>query len=234
MQVETDSHLIRIDLHVHTACSRDSLARPDAIVRWAERRSLDAIAVTDHNTIAGARTLQALGALPLIVGEEVHTREGEIMGLFLREEIPAGLTPAETVRRIKAQGGLVCVPHPFDSVRGSRLSATALEAILADVDIIEVFNARVTHARDNNRAADLAERRGLLAGAGSDAHAACEVGRAYVEMPPYADAESFLASLAQGRIGGSLSSPLVHVFSSVARLAKKVGLAEQVAGSDGR
>lgn len=210
----------KVDLHVHTQYSDDSLTQLDRVLYWARRRGLGALAVTDHNTIAAARALSAASSLPIIVGEEIRTAEGEIIGLFLQEEIPPGLAALETAERIHAQGGLVYVPHPFDRVRHSALDRATLMALRGQCDVIEVLNARVTFVADNLQAESLARAWRLPRGAGSDAHQGVEIGRACVEMPPFEDAASFLSSLAQGRVVGGTSSPLVHVGSTYAKLAK--------------
>ncbi|MFH1086244.1 MAG: PHP domain-containing protein [Chloroflexota bacterium] len=213
---------MRVDLHVHTTHSRDGLIAPRSIARWARRRRLDAVAITDHNTIAGALELHALDDLPIIVGEEIRTNEGELIGLFLERHVPPGLSPEETAWVIRQQGGLVYVPHPCDRVRGSALSAAALLRMLGQVDIIEVLNARVTFLVDNRQARALAAAHGLAMGAGSDAHQGYELGRAYVEMAPFEDAPTFLASLRCATIGGRTSSPLVHVASACAKVAREL------------
>lgn len=212
---------MKVDLHVHTIHSPDSLTLCADVLRWADRRGVERLAITDHNTIAGAFVLRDLAPERIIVGEEIRTSQGEIIGLFLEREIAPGLTPAETARRIHEQGGLVYIPHPADRARlSSALAPQALEAISDQVDIIEVFNARVTFALDNRAAEDLAQQHGLLRGAGSDAHQGYEIGSAYVETPPFADAAGLRLALAQGQIGGHLSFPLVHMGSTCAKLAK--------------
>jgi len=211
---------MRVDLHVHTHHSRDSLTLEADVIRWVQRRGLDALAITDHNTIAGARALAEMAPFPVIIGEEIMTTEGEIIGLFLSEEVEPLLTPQETVDVIHRQGGVVYVPHPVDRVRDSRLSYVALMAIIDRVDVIEVLNARVTFASDNELAGEIAEAHGLLAGAGSDAHQGFEIGHACVELLPFDTASEFLESLAEGEIRGRISSPLVHVGSTYAKMAK--------------
>ncbi len=180
------------------------------------------MAVTDHNTIAGALAVQKLAPFRVIVGSEIATDRGEITGLFLQHEIPAGLPLRETVCRIHDQGGLVYVPHPLDRVRPSALGYDALMEIIGEVDVIEVLNARVTFAIDNQQAAAVAQRHGLAVGAGSDAHAGLEIGCAGVEMAPFGTGEEFLAGLRQGQIYGGISSPLVHLGSGHARWAKRL------------
>lgn len=214
---------MKVDLHVHTRYSPDSLTTLRDVLRWAVRRGLGAIAITDHNTLAGARALAEMAPpLRIIIGEEVMTTAGEIIGLFLQEEVPAGLSPAETVAHIHMQGGLVYVPHPMDRVRQSALGLEALIGIIGQVDLIEAFNARVTFALDNRHAQALARAYRLPQAAGSDAHQGVEIGRAYVEMPPFHDAASFLAAIRRGTVHGHISFPLVHVGSTYARLAKEL------------
>lgn len=182
---------------------------------------LDAVAITDHNAIAGALKLKGQAPFLVIVGEEVMTSAGEIMGLFLRELIPPGLGPVETARRIQAQGGLVCVPHPFDRLRRSRLKESAWSDLLPLVDLIEVFNARTHLARDGQRARRFALEHGLLQGAGSDSHSLGELGGAHVELPPFSGPEEFRRALAQGRVVGRRASPLVHLRSTLAKLKSR-------------
>jgi len=211
---------IKVDLHVHTCYSKDALVSLEEVIAAALRRGLGALAILDHNTIDGALALRAMAPFAVIVGEEIMTSEGEMGGLFLREVIPPGLTPAQTVMRIQEQGGLVYIPHPFDSIRNARLRESALLAILDQVDAIEVLNARVLRSRDNERAKRFAQTHGLPGGAGSDAHSAPEIGQAYVDMEPFTDRDSFLRSLARGRVCGSLSLPHVHLFTTWAKIRK--------------
>jgi predicted metal-dependent phosphoesterase TrpH len=215
---------VKVDLHIHTGYSKDSLASLEEIIMTAQQRGLGALAILDHNTIAGGLALRDLAPFPVIVGEEVMTTAGEIAGLFLSEEIPSGLSPLETVARIRDQGGLVYVPHPFDSVRRSRLEEPALMAILDQMDILEVLNARVVRPADNERAKSFAKAHGLPGAAGSDAHALVEIGRAYVEMAPFEDRDSFLRNLAQGTICGGESPAHVHLFSTWAKIRKLLSL----------
>jgi predicted metal-dependent phosphoesterase TrpH len=219
--------LIRVDMHSHTRLSSDSLNDPRKLVETAAERGLGALCVTDHNMLANALALSRMPDLPIkvIASEEVKSNEGEIIGYFLTEMVPKGLSPEETVRRIKGQGGLVCVPHPFDTLRtASRLKTPALHRLVEAgmVDILEVLNARSIKPEDNEQALEYARAHGLAMSAGSDAHTLMEVGRAYVEMPDFDGPEEFLASLRQGRINGKLSSKLIHFGSTWARMAKAI------------
>ena len=216
---------VRLDLHLHTHHSRDCTIPTAEVIRLCRKRGLDGIAVTDHNTLAGA--LEALTLAPpgftVIPGEEVKSREGEIIGLFLGEEIPAGLSPEETAGRIREQGGVVVVPHPFDPLRTSPLKTLALERLVAAglVDAIEVLNARMALRSHNAHGALYATQVGLPGTAGSDGHSRPEYGQAYVEMAPFADRDEFLANLATATVGGKLSHFYVHFFSMLAKRRKK-------------
>lgn len=214
---------MRADLHTHTHFSRDGLTSPKVFVERCLQAGIDCVAVTDHNSIQGALEVQRIAPFKVIVAEEISTSEGEIIGLFLSEAVPKGLTPEETVRAIREQGGLVCVPHPFDRLRQSELREDALLRIVGDVDIIEAFNARTTLQRDNERAARFAAEHGKLMSAGSDAHTPGEIGLAHVEMPDFEGPEEFLAALGEGRIVGRRAIPLVHVVSTLAKIRTRLG-----------
>ena len=202
--------MIRVDLHSHSRFSKDSRSTLDAIIRAVPRSGLHALALTDHDQLDGALALQKIAPFFVIPGEEIKTSHGEIIGLFLKEWIPPKLSPAETIERIREQKGIVYIPHPFDRVRNSRMDEIELEAIVDQVDVLEVFNARNALPKFNKRALEYAQRHGKLMGAGSDAHSVHEYGAAYVEVPRFDDATSFLEALKQGRWKGRLSSPLVH------------------------
>jgi predicted metal-dependent phosphoesterase TrpH len=214
---------MRIDLHCHTRYSRDCLTTIGALLRWMDRRGLDMAAITDHNTIAGALDFHACAPDRFLVGEEIKTPQGEVIGLFLEEEVPSGLTMQETIDRVRAQGGLVGVSHPLDRLRGEAVGREVLEEIRGELDFVEVFNARMIYAADNDLARELANRWGLPGSAGSDAHAPFEIGQAYVEMPPFEGPSSFLDSLARGQVRGRLSSPLVHFVSRYAKWRRWLG-----------
>jgi predicted metal-dependent phosphoesterase TrpH len=218
---------IRVDMHCHTRLRADSLNDPRKLVETAAARGMGALCVTDHNALANALALSRLPDLPIkvIPSEEVKSSEGEIIGYFLSELVPKGLTPEETVKRIKEQGGIVCVPHPFDSMRSaSRLQTPALERLVEAgmVDILEVFNARAARAEDNARAQAFAKEHGLPMSAGSDAHTLVEVGRAYVEVDPFETPEEFVEAVRGGTVGGVLSSTLIHLGSTWARVVKAI------------
>jgi predicted metal-dependent phosphoesterase TrpH len=213
---------LRIDLHTHTHYSPDALTSPERFVAACRRRGLDCIAVTDHNTIRGALAVKEIAPFRVIVGAEIRTAEGEIIGLFLSEDVPPGLGAEETIERIRAQGGLVSLPHPTDRFRGG-VGAERLERLAPLVDIVEVMNARTTVKRDNDEAARLAGEHGLVGVAVSDAHSPWELGQAYVEAPPFEGPREFLEALRWGTLAGRPSTPLVHLLSRYAVLRRKLG-----------
>ena len=217
---------MKFDLHMHTHHSRDCTIPTAEVIRICQRRGLDGIAITDHNSLGGA--LEALRIAPrgftIIPGEEVKSSEGEIIGLFLDEEIPGGLTPEETAGRIRAQGGIVLIPHPFDPLRRSPLKTPALERLVAAglVDAIEVLNARMARHSHNLRGAEFAARAGLPGTAGSDGHSRPEYAHAWTEIAPFATPTEFLTNLQGATIGGDLSPFFVHLLSTVAKRRKKI------------
>lgn len=214
---------MRVDLHCHTYYSPDALTRLDGLLRWMDRRGIDRVAVTDHNTAEGALEFQANAPDRIIVGEEILTSAGELLALFIRETVPPGLTPQESIARVRAQGGIVGASHPLDRARGDAIGAEVLEALAPQLDFVEVLNARAVRREDNAAAARAAQRLGLACSAGSDAHAAFEVGRAYVEMQAFDGPASFLEELGKGQVHGRESSPLIHLLSTYARLGKLLG-----------
>lgn len=213
---------VKVDLHVHTCYSKDSLTSLEAVIEACRKRGLDKVAITDHNTTAGALTLREMAPDLVIVGEEIKTKVGEIIAYFLEEEVPKGLPLEEAIAHVRQQGGVVGVPHPLDRLRREALGRTHLLTIIEQVDLLEVFNARTIFPADNHRALALAREHGLLATAGSDAHTPWEIGHAYVEMPAFNDKDEFLGSLAQGQIVGRLASPFIHLASTWAKLIERL------------
>jgi predicted metal-dependent phosphoesterase TrpH len=196
---------VRVDCHLHTVASGDSVLTVEELANRARQEGLDVVCVTDHNVTHAA--VEALAAerdlgVRVIVGEEIRTPDGDVIGLFLTERIPYVLPLPEVIRRIKAQHALVYVPHPFDGTRSSIGHVLPELCAAGDVDIIEVFNAKIANQALNDTAAALANSFALPGGAGSDAHDAPGVGAAYLEMPDFDGPASFLAGLADARITG--------------------------------
>jgi predicted metal-dependent phosphoesterase TrpH len=220
----TSTHFWRVELHCHTRASFDSLSRPEDIIRACREKGIDRIAITDHNTMAGIAAVQALAPDLVIPAEEIKTEEGELIGWYMTGEIPRGLPLQETIDRLKAQGAVIGVPHPLDSLRmGSALGRESLMKVIDQVDALEALNARCLRRGDNEEARAIAKAHGKLMTAGSDAHTAREIGAAIVVMPPFHNAESFRQSLASARIEGRLSGGHVRFYSTWAKIYKKFG-----------
>lgn len=213
--------LLKCDLHLHSNRSPDCDMKPESIIRTCVRRGINCIALTDHNIFGAVRELQRLAPFPVIAGEEIKTTRGEIIGLFISEEIPRGMSPGDTAAEIHAQGGVVYIPHPFDRVRKSALQTDALLEIVGMVDVIETRNSRTTFSADQSAAERFADEHGKLRGGGSDAHVWWELGHSYVEMPEFDGAAGFLDALARGSVHGRLSSPVAHLASTITKWRKK-------------
>ena len=210
------------DFHMHTFYSHDCMTSPEALVRRCNDVGLDCIAVTDHNSLAGAQAVKAVAGFTVILGEEIKSTAGEITGLFLTEEIPAGLPPIETAKRIKDQGALVSVPHPFSGYGRSSLAEGSVTELLPYVDIIETFNARTMSPASNALARAFAKEHGLAATAVSDAHTLRELGRTFTELPDFdGTPEGFKEALGEARLTERPAGRFVHVYSTINKLRRK-------------
>jgi predicted metal-dependent phosphoesterase TrpH/glycosyltransferase involved in cell wall biosynthesis len=200
---------IDVDLHMHTDHSGDCVTPVDVLLATARERGLGAIAVTDHNEISGAldaRTKSAEYGVKVIVGEEVKTADqGEVIGLFIEERIPRGMTLQETIAEIRRQGGLVYVPHPFDRLHTVPDYEHLLD-VVEEIDAIEVFNPRIAIAAFNEEAVRFAAKYRIVGGAGTDAHVAKGLGAVRIRMRDFDGAEEFLESLRDADILGRPSS----------------------------
>ncbi len=222
-----DRDWIVVDLHMHTRWSHDCSIEPEALVDHAESEGLGAIAVTDHNVFGGALETVALAEgrdLTVIPGEEVKTdRDGEVIGLFLREEIPRGMPFADTVAAIREQEGVVYVPHPFDRMHSIPAPAT-LHRHLPEIDVLEVYNARLLFDAYNDEALRFARKYGLLQGAGSDAHVLQGVGTGALRMRRFDGPEEFLLSLRTATVlRRPKSLALLQSLKWVAQVKERVG-----------
>ncbi len=214
--------MLRADLHVHTTYSFDCVTKLEHIVARCLEVGINCIAVADHHEVNGALELQRFAPFRVIVGEEILTSSGEIMGLFLQESIPGRLSPEETITRIKEQDGLVCIPHPFSHLTRAALNHHALEALLPHIDLIEAFNSRSILLRDSAQASKFARDHELPCSAGSDAHILKEIGNAYVEMSDFNSPPEFIQALSQGRIFGHRTNPLVHLLGLLSALRRRL------------
>jgi hypothetical protein len=197
-----DRPFVLCDLHLHTEHSYDCAVPVSELLDYAEEQGLGAIAVTDHNVFSGAHEAVELArgrSLTVIPGEEVKTDSGEVIGLFLREEIPRGMTMGETITAVRDQGGIVYLPHPFDRLH-TIPDATTLHRHLAEIDVFEVYNARLLFEGFNDEALRFARKYNLTMGAGSDAHVLQGVGTGLVRMRAFETPEEFLIGLATAEV----------------------------------
>ena len=200
-------------MHTHSEYSPDSRTPVAVQAAALVAANIDVVCATDHNTIEGALRLRDIAAekLRVIVGEEITSRDGEIIGLFLEKAIPRDLPAEETIARIHEQGGVASVPHPFSRNRLYHLKAGALERVWQSIDCIEVFNAREAFMSDNRRAEAFAKERGIPGAVGSDAHRSSEIGRAWIEVDEFAGREDFVAALRGGTVHGRLTGQAIHL-----------------------
>jgi predicted metal-dependent phosphoesterase TrpH len=210
--MERERAVLRVDLHSHTWYSGDSLTSPETLVRRARAAGLDRIAVTDHGAIEGAFAARGLDPELVIVGEEIRCGCGtDVIGLFLQELIPVGLSLRETASRIREQGGVVYAPHPFAYLTRPKRRAAD---VLAVADVAEVFNSRAVYGPWNRRAVARTRSLGLPGAFGSDSHMPWEVGRASCTMPVFNDAGSFLESVRSAQPADQrLGTVFLHAFT---------------------
>lgn len=212
--------MMKVELHAHTEYSHDSFLSLSTMIRVCRDKGINCLAVTDHNTIKGAVQLQKIAPFTVIVGEEIGTAEGEIIGYFLAEEIPPGLSPEETIGRIKRQGGLVAVPHPFDRLRRSAIRPETLKRIINLIDIVEVFNSRNVYQEDNQKALHFSNQHKKIMIAGSDCHTRFEVGNSHIVMQDFSDVNDFKEKLAKADLFCRKSSLAVHMATKFIKLIR--------------
>jgi predicted metal-dependent phosphoesterase TrpH len=200
---------VRVDTHLHTVASGDSVLGLDELAERALACGVDVVFVTDHHEVSAAlelrrRQVERDIGVRVEVGEEIRTPDGELLGLFLRERIPYVLPTAVVIERIRAQGGLVGLPHPYDPQRAGTGRVADRLCASGAVAFVEAFNAKVGDPAHNAAAAALAARHDLPVSAASDAHDPAGVGAAFVEMPDFDGPAEFLAALRAGRLVGEL------------------------------
>jgi hypothetical protein len=213
--------MINLEFHCHTIASKDSLTLPVDLIAAARRKQIDRVVVTDHNSIAGAREAQAIAPKFIIVGEEIMTTKGEILAAFVQEEIPAGLSPLETIARLKEQGAFISVSHPFDEMRAGGWKESHLLEILPLVDAIEVYNSRCMLPRFNRQAQEFARRHNLAGTVGSDAHVAFELGRSLLLVDQFEGAEGLRKVIRGAKTRVRWSPWWFHFVSRYASMKKK-------------
>jgi predicted metal-dependent phosphoesterase TrpH len=214
--------VLRLDLHNHTRGSFDCLTDPEALLERAAAEGLDRIGITDHNRLDVALEMHRRYPDRVIPGEEVKTSEGiDLIGFFIENEVPKGTPADEVCERVRDEGGLLYLPHPYASGKGG--GGRFAEALAPKVDVIEVFNARMHPGRLNGAALALAAKHGKPGGAGSDAHTLGELGGAWVEVPPHENRpEDLLNALASGTVHGRTAPHWVHLWSTWAKVRKRL------------
>lgn len=215
---------LRADLHTHSHYSRDSVLSPQAYVDACVRKGITCAAVTDHNEVQGALVIQRLAPFQVIIGEEIKTRDGEIIGLFLKELVPRGLSAEDTIRAIHEQGGIATIPHPFDVFRRNVIKRDILDRIAPMVDAIEGYNCRNIFESHDARAREVAAMAGKPLTVGSDSHSPWEIGGVHIEIDAFETPAEFLASLAGGHVRFKRSLPIVHWISTYAKIRWRLGL----------
>lgn len=203
---------MNVDLHIHTKYSGHSLLKIEDIAKTAKKRGLDAVAITDHDEVKGG--LELSKTFPTIIAEEISCNEGDLIGLFLTERIEKGPV-LEAMDKIRAQGGLVMIPHPFDTMRREALMK---EELCSKGDVIEVFNSRVMKSEDNIRAAAFSKQMGIPAVVGSDAHTLLEIGRSWMEIASCESPKAFMDSLKDAKVHASRSPFIVHAQTKLLKL----------------
>jgi len=213
--------MLKVEFHCHTVASKDSLTRPRDLVDTCRRKGIDRVVITDHNTIGGAQAAQSLDPQLVIVGEEIMTTRGEILAAFVREEIPKGLSPTETIQRLKDQGAFISVSHPFDEWREGGWQEADLMEILPQVDAIEVYNSRCMLPRFNRAARQFAEKHNIAGTVGSDAHAAFELGRSLMLLQAFEGPVEMREVIRTGIARVRWSPPWFHLTSRYASIRNK-------------
>lgn len=209
-----------VEFHSHTNASKDSLLRPAELIAAARAKGIDRLIITDHNTVAGALLARELDPKLVVVGEEIMTTRGEILAAYVQEEIPAGLSPQETILRLREQGAFISVSHPFDKMRSGAWLEQDLLEILPLVDAIEVFNSRCMLPKYNREARRFAEKHNIPGTVGSDAHAAFEVGRSLLRLEPFEGPDEMRSIIRRGVPQTRWSPPWFHFSSRYATFRK--------------
>jgi len=203
---------LKADLHLHSFYSPDSFLSPKKIIEVCHKKGINCLAITDHNEIKGALEVKKLAPFKVIVAEEIETKEGEIIGFFLKERIKPYLSPEETILEIKKQGGLVAIPHPFDYLRRNIIKKEALRRIIDQVDMIEIFNSGNIFNISNQKAEDLCRSYSKAPYAGSDAHTPFEIGSTSTELDDFNVSAEFLVNLKKAKFIKSKSPYWAHFF----------------------
>ncbi|MCZ7554364.1 MAG: hypothetical protein B6D39_08160 [Anaerolineae bacterium UTCFX2] len=212
---------LRIEFHCHTRYSLDCLTSVEQLIAACKAKSIDRVAITDHNTISGALAAHKLDPERVIIGEEVKTTAGELLAFFVKDEVPPYLDPLEAIRLLKEQGAFISVSHPFDQLR-SPWKLEQLKEILPFIDAIETFNSRCMWSGFNRQAQAFAREHELAGTSGSDAHSLPELGAATMTLEEFADAEGLRSAIRSAIPRNRLSGFWVHFASRKAVQQKRL------------
>ncbi|MCD4752262.1 MAG: PHP domain-containing protein [Anaerolineaceae bacterium] len=218
---------MKVDFHCHTVYSGDSLLEPAKMILQAKKIGLNKVAITDHNTIKGAMVFAELAPEIVIVGEEITVRKngnfiGEILGYFLKEEVPGDLEIEEALILLRDQNAFISVAHPFDANR-SKWTKSSLAQYTEFIDAIEVFNSRTLTSKPNRAAMGFAREHGIIGLNGSDAHSSFELGQSYVAIPEFSTADELRRVINNAQLVNRKSSNLVHFTTRIAELRWRFG-----------
>jgi hypothetical protein len=212
---------ILAEFHCHSNYSPDSLVTLEQIINTCRNKGIGKIAITDHGRTAGALKAHEMAPDLVVVSEEILTSEGEILAYFISEEIPDFLPPLEVVKMLQDQGAFISVAHPFDPWRGSGWKPGTLEKMVPFLDGVEAFNARCFDPTFNEKAGAFANQHALSWMVGSDAHSIPEIGRAVLQLPDFNSAEELRQAVKTAAFSGELSSKMVRLHSTVAKVVNK-------------
>ena len=215
------NRLLKIDFHCHTEYSKDSLDSLDSVLAEARRKQIDRLVITDHNTIRGAQKANRIDPELVIVGEEIGTLKGELLAVFVKEEVPKNLLPLEAIRRLREQDAFISVSHPFDLRRRGWQLPDLLE-IAPLVDAVEIYNSRCIDMKINNQAKYFALEHQLGGTAGSDAHTLFEIGRATLLIPFFNNSGELRDVIKQGKVEGRLTTGLLLGATFFNQVIKKI------------
>jgi predicted metal-dependent phosphoesterase TrpH len=211
---------LRAEFHLHSCHSHDSMVKIPDLLDTCAKKGINRIAITDHNVISGAFVAKELDPEHVIIGEEIETTAGEILGYYMTALVPGGMSPMKTIEALKKQGALISVAHPFDDHRLAFWKSDTFAEVLGHVDALEVFNARCMNPLFNQKALECAEEKGLLQTVGSDAHSLYELGQANLMLAEFDDAASLRIALQTGEFIGKLSGSWVHLISRYSNAVK--------------
>ncbi len=213
--------LVKAEFHCHTSYSKDSLVTNQDLLTTCQKKGIDRLVVTDHNAVVGAFLARELDPSRFIVGEEIMTRQGELLAFFIQELVPGGLPVTEAITHLRSQGAFISVAHPFDTIRAGHWQIDDLIKIVPDIDAVEIFNSRCYSAKSNSLAFSFSLKYHLVGTVGSDAHSLREVGTSTLTLPDFHDAASLKSALMRAEPHVRLSGPWVHFYSRYARWRKQ-------------